>query len=95
MLAYALLRRYAVKSWAVVGLYLPISSVTSRTCLGDSHDGHLCCSYDLSELDLDPIRIETTAGKQEYAATQRAFAERTAPLRERLIAACKRLAESN
>ncbi|MFD7078030.1 3-methyladenine DNA glycosylase [Nocardioides sp. NPDC059952] len=47
--------------------------------------------YDLAELDLDPIRIETAAGKQEYAAAQRAFAERAAPLRERLIAECERL----
>ena len=47
--------------------------------------------YDLAELGLDPIRIETAAGKQEYAATQRTFAERAAPLRERLITACERL----
>ncbi|WP_091049505.1 3-methyladenine DNA glycosylase [Nocardioides sp. YR527] len=47
--------------------------------------------YDLAELDLDPIRIETAAGKQEYAAAQRAFAERAAPLRERLISECDRL----
>jgi hypothetical protein len=47
--------------------------------------------YDLSELDLDPIRIETAVGKQEYAAAQRVFAERAAPLRERLIAACDHL----
>ncbi|MFI5626274.1 3-methyladenine DNA glycosylase [Nocardioides sp. NPDC051685] len=47
--------------------------------------------YDLAELGLDPIRIETAAGKQEYAAAQRGFAERAAPLRERLIAECERL----
>ncbi|MER7560582.1 3-methyladenine DNA glycosylase [Nocardioides sp. NPDC126508] len=47
--------------------------------------------YDLAELGLDPIRIETAAGKQEYAAAQRAFAERAAPLRELLIAECERL----
>lgn len=50
--------------------------------------------YDLAELDLDPIRIETAAGKQEYAAAQRAFAERAAPLRERLITECERLIEA-
>lgn len=50
--------------------------------------------YDLAELGLDPIRIETAAGKQEYAAAQRAFAERAAPLRERLIAECERLLEA-
>ncbi|TQL69489.1 hypothetical protein FB381_3399 [Nocardioides albertanoniae] len=47
--------------------------------------------YDLAELGLDPIRIETAAGKQEYAAAQRTFAERAAPLRARLIAECERL----
>ncbi|WP_292651581.1 3-methyladenine DNA glycosylase [Nocardioides sp.] len=47
--------------------------------------------YDLAELGLDPIRIETAAGKAEYAAAQRAFAERAAPLRERLIAVCDQL----
>jgi hypothetical protein len=50
--------------------------------------------YDLAELDLDPIHIETAAGKQEYAAAQRAFAERAAPLRERLIAECERLIDA-
>ncbi|MEI7058448.1 3-methyladenine DNA glycosylase [Nocardioides sp. CCNWLW239] len=47
--------------------------------------------YDLAELGLDPIRIETAAGKQEYAAAQRAFAERAHPLRRRLITECERL----
>lgn len=47
--------------------------------------------YDLSDLGLDPIRIETAAGKQEYAAAQRSFADRAAPLRARLIAECARL----
>ena len=40
--------------------------------------------YDLADLGVEPIRIETVEGKQEYAAAQRAFAERAAPLRERL-----------
>jgi hypothetical protein len=52
--------------------------------------------YDLASLplsgpDREPIRIETPAGKQEYAARQRAFAERAAPLRGRLISECERL----
>jgi len=42
--------------------------------------------YDLSGLGLDPVRIETPAGRAEYGAAQRGFAERAAPLRERLIA---------
>ena len=47
--------------------------------------------YDLRDLGLEPVRIETAEGKQEYAAAQRAFADRAAPLRQRLIAECERL----
>jgi hypothetical protein len=54
--------------------------------------------YDLTGTTLDPlgeawtpIRIETPEGKQEYAAHQRAFAQRATPLRDRLIMACEQL----
>ncbi len=47
--------------------------------------------YDLSGLGYAPVRVETPEGKQEYVAAQRAFAERGAPLRRRLIAECERL----
>ncbi len=47
--------------------------------------------YDFSDLGFAPVRIETPAGKQEYVAAQRAFAERGAPLRQRLIEECARL----
>ena len=47
--------------------------------------------YDLTDLGFDPVRIETPEGKQEYAAAQRGFAERGAPLRQRLIEECERL----
>ena len=54
--------------------------------------------YDLVGVGLDPtgglwtpVRIETAAGKQEYAAAQRGFAERGAPLRQRIIEECQRL----
>ena len=47
--------------------------------------------YDLAALGFEPVRIETPEGKQEYAATQRGFAERGAPLRARLIEECARL----
>ena len=47
--------------------------------------------YDLAGLGLQPIPIETPAGKQEYAAAQRGFAERAAPLRRRLLEECRRL----
>ncbi len=47
--------------------------------------------YDLADLGYEPVRIETAAGKQEYAAAQRGFAERGAPLRTRLVDECARL----
>jgi hypothetical protein len=47
--------------------------------------------YDFAELGLEVVRIETPAGKQEYVAEQRLFAERGAPLRRRLIEECDRL----
>jgi hypothetical protein len=47
--------------------------------------------YDFSSLGLAPVSIETAEGKQEYVAAQRRFAERGAPLRQRLIAQCERL----
>jgi hypothetical protein len=47
--------------------------------------------YDLSDLGYEPVPVETPEGKQEYAAAQREFAERGAPLRARLIGECARL----
>jgi len=47
--------------------------------------------YDLSALGYTPVRIETPEGKREYAAQQRAFTERAAPLRGRLTDVCDRL----
>jgi hypothetical protein len=47
--------------------------------------------YDLTAWGFEPIRIETPEGKQEYAGRQRGFADRAAPIREALIAECRRL----
>lgn len=47
--------------------------------------------YDLAAFGLVPVRIETPEGKQEYAASQRASAERGGPLRARLAEKCARL----
>ncbi len=47
--------------------------------------------YDLADLGYDPVRIETPEGKRDYAAAQREFADRGAPLRQRLIEECERL----
>ena len=49
--------------------------------------------YDLSGLGYEPVPIETVAGKQAYVEAQRGFAARGAPLRERLVAECRRLLE--
>ncbi|HEX6500602.1 MAG TPA: 3-methyladenine DNA glycosylase [Micromonosporaceae bacterium] len=46
--------------------------------------------YDLSALGYPPVPVETPQGRAEYAAAQRAFAERAAPLRGRLVAAIDR-----
>jgi hypothetical protein len=44
--------------------------------------------YDLTALGHEPVRIETPEGKAEYVAAQRAFSERAAALRQRLVTAC-------
>lgn len=41
--------------------------------------------YDLSGYDVEPVRIETAAGKTAYIERQRAFAERSNGLRRRLL----------
>jgi hypothetical protein len=41
--------------------------------------------YDLSALGFDPVRVESAEGRAQYVAAQRDFAERAAPLRQRLI----------
>lgn len=57
--------------------------------------------YDLAGVVLDPtgaewtpVRVETVDGRQEYAAAQRAFARRAAPIRAALIEECERLLSS-
>ena len=47
--------------------------------------------YDLSALDYEPVLIETPAGKAEYAAAQRGFADRARPLRRQLVDLCDAL----
>ena len=44
--------------------------------------------YDLRELGVDPVRIETSEGKAEYVAAQRSFSQRAQALRARLVEAC-------
>ncbi|MFR9731632.1 3-methyladenine DNA glycosylase [Saccharopolyspora sp. MS10] len=47
--------------------------------------------YDLAALGYPPIAIETPEGRADYARAQRAFAERAAPLRSRLLRHCAEL----
>ncbi len=47
--------------------------------------------YDLAAFGYPPVRIETPAGRAEYARAQAGFAARAAPLRERLLALCTTL----
>ena len=44
--------------------------------------------YDLAAFGYPPVPIETPAGRAAYVRAQAAFAERAAPLRDRLIAVC-------
>jgi len=41
--------------------------------------------YDFADLGLEPIKVETTAGRREFAEHQRQFAERGQHLRQRII----------
>jgi DTW domain-containing protein YfiP len=47
--------------------------------------------YDLRGLGLEPICIETPAGQNEYRRHQSELAARAAPVRRRLLMACRRL----
>jgi hypothetical protein len=44
--------------------------------------------YDLSSYGETPVPIETADGKADYVSRQRAFADRAAGLRQRILAAC-------
>ena len=45
--------------------------------------------YDLRDLGLEPIAIETAEGRATYVEMQRSFTERAQPLRERLLTEAK------
>jgi hypothetical protein len=73
--------------------YVPSELVAD--CFALAHDIRvldMCASpYDLGALGYAPVRIETAAGRAEYARQQASFAERAAPLRARLIELCEEL----
>lgn len=72
-----------------------ISSDLVTDCFELAHDIRVldmrASPYDLSDLGYSPVRIETPDGKREYASAQKSFADRGAPLRQRLIDECERL----
>jgi len=72
-----------------------VSSDLVADCFGLARDIRVldmrASPYDLRGLGYSPVAIETPTGKQEYVAAQRAFAERAAPLRRRLLEECERL----
>ncbi|GAA3354194.1 hypothetical protein GCM10020366_10090 [Saccharopolyspora gregorii] len=47
--------------------------------------------YDLAALGYSPVAVETPEGRAAYVRAQREFAERAAPLRDRLVEHCERL----
>jgi hypothetical protein len=58
----------------------------------DIRELDMCASpYDLRALGFAPIPVETPEGRADYERHQRAFAERSQPLRARLLALCERL----
>ncbi len=88
------LYKHAFRLWPLVGsdlvadcftLAWDVRTVDMRAAPYD------LASLALPELESAPIRVETPAGKREYAALQRGFAERAAPLRARLAECCERL----
>jgi hypothetical protein len=76
--------------------YVPSELVAD--CFELAHDIRvldMCASpYDLGALGYAPVRIETAAGRAEYARRQASFVARAAPLRARLIELCELLEAS-
>jgi hypothetical protein len=72
-----------------------IASELVADCFELAHDIRVldmrASPYDLAALGHSPVRVETQEGKQEYVAAQRSFAERSRPLRQRLIDEVERL----
>ena len=50
--------------------------------------------YDLRERGLEPIKIETEQGRQEYMERQRAIFEKSQPIRRQLIIEYEQLLEA-
>lgn len=70
-------------------MYPWISSATIREAFKLALDTRImdmkASPYDLRERGLDPIKIETEAGREEYMQRQQAIFERSQPIRQQLI----------
>lgn len=83
------LYKWAAKLWPWVG-----SDLVAETFLLalEGRDLDMRASpYDLAAMGCKPVRIETEEGRREYQVEQQRFAERSAPVRERLRMACQRI----
>ena len=49
-------------------------------------------AYDLTDCGYSPVKVETPAGRAEYVRHQRAFSERGAGIRERILGVAEQLA---
>jgi len=77
------LYKWAFRSYPVVGADLTADCFALAR---DVRDVDMrVAPYDLTALGLDPVRIETPEGRAEFVRHQRAFAERGAELRDRLL----------
>ena len=80
------LYKHAFRLWPLVGSDLVADCIVLAW---DVREVDMRASpYDFADWGFAPIRIETPDGKREYAAWQREFADRAAPLRDRLVDVC-------
>jgi hypothetical protein len=83
------LYKWAHKLWPWVG-----SDLIAETFLLalEGRDMDMRASpYDLAELGYQPIRIETPEGREQYETEQRALAAKAKPVREKVLAAARRI----
>lgn len=77
------LYRWAGKLWPAVGSDLLFEAFLLAREIREVD--MRASAYDLSDWGLEPIRVETAEGRAEYAALQRGFADRSAPVRDALV----------
>lgn len=72
-----------------------ISSELTADCFEVARDARAldmqASPYDVTPFGLEPIEVETPQGRRRYAEEQRLLAQRTGPLRERLLTVLRSL----